>query len=102
VEAKRVVRPGGLVCLIEHNPFNPFTRLAVLRCPFDADAVLLSAREAKRLLASAGLLGIEAGHFLFFPTESLRPLERRLRKLPLGAQYLAVGEKPIGNVGGPR
>ncbi len=40
-EMARVTRPGGLVCVIEHNPLNPLTRLAVNRCPFDADAVLL-------------------------------------------------------------
>ena len=45
----RVTRPGGLVCVIEHNPLNPLTRLAVNRCPFDADAVLLrSGQLAKR------------------------------------------------------
>jgi ubiquinone/menaquinone biosynthesis C-methylase UbiE len=30
-EMRRVVRSGGLVCLIEHNPLNPLTRLAVAR-----------------------------------------------------------------------
>ena len=32
-EMKRVVRTGGAICIIEHNPFNPLTKLAVLRCP---------------------------------------------------------------------
>jgi SAM-dependent methyltransferase len=40
-EMRRVVRPGGLVCLIEHNPLNPLTKLIVVRCEFDRDAVLL-------------------------------------------------------------
>ncbi len=31
-ELKRVVRPIGLVCIIEHNPFNLLTRLAVFHC----------------------------------------------------------------------
>ena len=39
-EMRRVVRPGGLICVVEHNPFNPLTRLAVARCEFDRDAVL--------------------------------------------------------------
>ena len=42
-EMHRVTRKGGLTCVIEHNPLNPFTRLAVSRCSFDADAVLLRA-----------------------------------------------------------
>ena len=62
-EMRRVVRPGGIVSVIEHNPFNPLTRLAVLRCPFDADAVLISRGSARRLLRTAGLTDIEASIF---------------------------------------
>ena len=34
----------------KHNPLNPLTRLVVSRCEFDRDAVLLTAKAAKRLL----------------------------------------------------
>ena len=44
-ELARVVRPGGLVSVLEHNPINPATRLVVARCEFDEDAVLLRMRE---------------------------------------------------------
>ena len=54
-EMRRVVRPGGLVCVIEHNPLNPLTRLAVARCEFDRDAVLLGAGKARKLMAAARL-----------------------------------------------
>ena len=54
-EMRRVVRPGGLVCLIEHYPLNTLTRLAVARCEFDRDAVLLRAGRARALMADAGL-----------------------------------------------
>ena len=40
-EMRWVVRPGGLVCLIEHNSLNPLTKLVVALCEFDRDAVLL-------------------------------------------------------------
>jgi ubiquinone/menaquinone biosynthesis C-methylase UbiE len=52
-EMRRVVRSGGLVCLIEHNPLNPLTRLAVARYEFDRDAVLLDARRTRALMADA-------------------------------------------------
>lgn len=92
-EMKRVTRPGGLVIVIEHNPFNPLTRLAVARCPFDADAVLLKNGEARDRLANAGLRHVEARHFLIAPTLApwAQAIERKLERLPLGAQYIASG-----------
>jgi 2-polyprenyl-3-methyl-5-hydroxy-6-metoxy-1,4-benzoquinol methylase len=93
-ELKRVARPNGLVCLIEHNPLNPLTRLAVFRCPFDVGATLLTARRARQLLIDAGLAKVRSEHFLVFPSSSpaARAVERWLGALPLGAQYAAVGE----------
>ena len=86
----RVTRPGGLVCVIEHNPLNPLTRLAVNRCPFDADAVLLRSGRCKALLERAGGKNIETDFFLFLPTRMslARRVEKLLRAVPLGAQYL--------------
>ncbi|MGY3343464.1 MULTISPECIES: class I SAM-dependent methyltransferase [unclassified Bradyrhizobium] len=92
-EMRRVVRPGGLACIIEHNPLNPLARLAVARCEFDDDAVLLSARKARRLMAASDLREIGAHHFLLLPWEAepARRVEGALRGLPLGAQYIAFG-----------
>ena len=92
-EMRRVVRPGGIVSIIEHNPFNPLTRLAVLRCPFDADAVLISRGSARRLLRTAGLTDIESKHFLMFPFANpiARKVEGWFSGVPLGAQYICSG-----------
>ncbi|WP_353643948.1 methyltransferase domain-containing protein [Mesorhizobium sp. WSM2239] len=91
-ELKRVVRPGGIACIIEHNPYNPLTRFAVLRCPFDEDAVLLTSRTARRLFYQAGFSEIESEHFLLLP--SAKPLARMIEKsfarVPLGAQYACI------------
>ena len=92
-EMRRVVRPGGAVAVIEHNPLNPLTRLAVLRCPFDEDAVLISRRKAGRLFRAAGLGEIEGEHFLMFPFAKTfaRKVEGWFSSLPLGAQYICSG-----------
>ena len=88
-EMRRVVRPGGVACIIEHNPYNPLTRLAVFRCPFDQDAVLLSAAQTASLFQEAGFRNIRSEHFLLLPSARpfARKVERALASLPLGAQY---------------
>jgi hypothetical protein len=88
---RRVLRPGGLVCVIEHNPLNPLTRLAVSRCEFDRDAVLFGAGKARKLMAAGGLREIGARYFLLLPWEakSARRVENALSNVPLGAPYAA-------------
>jgi SAM-dependent methyltransferase len=94
-ELSRVTRRGGLVVVIEHNPLNPLTRLAVSRCAFDEDAILLRAGRTRRLLAGAGLAVAESRYVVFFPWRGspFRALERRLASLPLGAQYAVAGAR---------
>jgi SAM-dependent methyltransferase len=89
------LRLGGLFALWENNPWNPGTRLVMSRIPFDRDAILVSAREARRL-ARAGGFEVLSTHFLFvFPKVlgALRKFEASLASLPLGAQYQVLCRK---------
>jgi len=88
-EMRRVTRKGGLICIIEHNPINPLTRLAVMRCPFDRDAILLFSREVRKGLENTGLKNTCTRFFLLLPSTNkiLRKIEKKLSWLHLGAQY---------------
>ena len=89
-EIQRVLRPDGIFCMIEHNPYNPVTRLIVSRTPVDADAILLPAWEARGLTTRAGFALLEQDYFLYFPQGIYRyigQLEGLLTKVPLGGQY---------------
>lgn len=86
---------GGMLAIFEHNPANPVTRWVVERCPFDDDAILLPPRETLSYLTEAKLTRKRRDYIVFLPhfLAWMRPLESSLSWLPLGAQYVAVGEK---------
>jgi len=95
-EMLRVVRPGGIVAVFEHNPLNPVVRVVVSRCEFDRDAELLRSKRVVKLFHLAGLSVITSRYIIFFPWRAKfwRVLERALHWLPLGAQYFVFGRKP--------
>jgi len=88
-ELRRVLRPGGLIMIFEHNPLNPLTVQAVRTCPFDENAILMRAATFRERFIEAGFTGASARYRLFFPRalRLLRPLEQWMKWLPLGAQY---------------
>lgn len=88
-ELRRVLSSDGRLFVFEHNPLNPLTRHAVNTCPFDANAVLIGACTLRERLRAAGFGRISLAYRIFFPhaLRALRPLERVLTRLPLGAQY---------------
>lgn len=91
-EIRRTLTAQGRFVLFEHNPWNPLTRHAVATCPFDRYAVLISGPEMRRRLLAAGFADVKLRWTLFFPAflAPLRPIERGLGWVPLGAQYMLV------------
>src|SRR5208283_1542693 len=96
-EVHRVLRRGGVLGIIEHNPYNPVTRLIVSRTPVDADAILLKSAESRYWMSQAGFTYDVLKYFLFFPEplykRGARALEGWLRSVPLGGQYVVFGHK---------
>jgi len=87
----------GRIFVFEHNPWNPVTRHVFEHCPFDVDAKMIARRELIELGTQAKLDVTSTAFTLFFPKplKMLRPLERWLTWLPLGAQYcVEFGRKP--------
>jgi SAM-dependent methyltransferase len=96
-EIRRVLTPGGLCCIIEHNPWNPVTRAIVRRCPVDVDAELLNAREGGALLQASGFESISTDYFLYLPERlfnRMGSIERMLSKTPFGGQYALLARAP--------
>ena len=90
-----LLNPSGRLVIWEHNPFNPFTKLIVKDCIFDQDAELITPFLMKRNLLSVPLTNIQTLYTTFFPKplSSLSILEPYLSWLPLGGQFLTIGEK---------
>jgi SAM-dependent methyltransferase len=95
-EIRRVLKPDGMFAMIEHNPYNPATRLIVSRTPVDADAILLAPRESRGLMKFAGLRVDHSEYFLYLPERLYRHaawVESALRQVALGGQYAVFGVK---------
>jgi SAM-dependent methyltransferase len=86
------VRPGGVLALFENNPLNPGTRIVMARIPFDRDAKPITAFGTRSLLRAAGFNVCKTAYLFYFPRflRALRPVERFLTAVPLGAQYVVI------------
>ena len=95
-EMRRVVRPGGVIVIFEHNPINPFTRWIVRTCPIDENAVLLGRRRLSNLVAQAQFFDIESRYILFTPLNGpvYRKFDKMIGWLPFGAQYYVAARVP--------
>lgn len=91
----RILKPGGIAFVFEHNPYNPLTVRAVNTCEFDTNAMLLKPSQLTSLLQTAGLSDVRCRYRIFFPhaLRRLRPAEPWLAWLPLGAQYRVTARR---------
>jgi ubiquinone/menaquinone biosynthesis C-methylase UbiE len=88
-EMKRVLKPGGMVAVFEHNPRNLLTRRIVSNCVFDKNAVLLRLEQTSALIAQAGFKNLLERFIISIPPSGkfLRSVDSMLGRLPFGAQY---------------
>lgn len=83
------LKPGGLLMVYEHNPFNPLTVRVVNNCPFDENAKLIRASAMAKRCRDAGFSDVKVKYRVFFPgfLKVFRFAEGLLSWLPLGGQY---------------
>ncbi|HEY3811654.1 MAG TPA: class I SAM-dependent methyltransferase [Caulobacteraceae bacterium] len=91
---RKLLRPGGVLMVFEHNPVNPVTRYIVATCPFDENAVLIPGPVLRARLRAAGFAEADVRYTGFFPhaLAALRPMEPWLAPVPVGAQYYAFAQ----------
>jgi ubiquinone/menaquinone biosynthesis C-methylase UbiE len=97
LEMRRIVRPGGLVVAIEHNPLNPLTLRLVKTCSLDRNAILIRSSKLVALFAGAGLTDITRRFIQFTPFGGtfFERFDHGMGWLPFGAQYLVAGRRAI-------
>jgi ubiquinone/menaquinone biosynthesis C-methylase UbiE len=96
-EVSKMLVPGGHLVVFEHNPKNPFTRIVVRGCQIDRDAVLLNTKEVTSLANASKIGKVDIEYLTFFPAvlSFLDSLERRMQRLPLGGEFMFLGQKEV-------
>lgn len=93
-ELKRVLKPGGIALIFEHNPYNPVTRYVVANNVLDEGVVLLSHKKLNQLMKNAGFTKIGSKFIFFTPfaAKFFRWFDKLLWWCPLGAQYYCIAK----------
>lgn len=94
-ELERVLRPGGHLFIFENNPYNPLMMRAMRKNPFDDGTVVVHPLDMRRKVKQSGLSLRKTVFYIFYPKwlKLLRPTERYLGWLPIGAQYYTWATK---------
>ena len=92
---KNFLKPDGLLYIIEHNPFNPVTRMIFNKSPLDKNATMISLKDMVKLANLAKMKIVRKKYISFFPRKLsfLNFLEKLINWMPIGAQYIIILKK---------
>jgi len=93
-QIRLILKKEGILFFFEHNTLNPVTQKIVNDCIFDKDARLLNFLYTKKIFKEVGFQN-KVNFILFIPPKfkKLLFLEKYLRWLPFGGQYLTIAKK---------
>lgn len=96
-ELLRLLKPGGVLVVYEHNPKNPLTVHAVNTCPFDKNAEMITANMMKAHFDINGYQNVVIEYKMFVPLSGWFPkiINHNMRNIPIGAQYRVSGLKKL-------
>ena len=85
----------GILCIFEHNPYNPITQKMVSSCIFDQDAQLISRNNMEKMINILPFEILTSKYSLFFPEifSRWRTIEQHIGWIPFGGQYFILAEK---------
>jgi len=107
-EINRVLKPKSIVAIYEFNPLNPGSRIIVNTCEIDKAVTLDGYKksifpttffhwELKTIIKQSNFEILTQEYLLIFPKilSFLRPVEKLLSKIPIGAMSATFGRKSI-------
>jgi len=88
-ELKRTLARGGYMFIYENNPLNPLMMRSMRLNPFDDGVSAIKEIDMEKLGYTAGFDVVDRWFYFFFPhvLRRLRRVEKKLEKVPFGAQY---------------
>ena len=94
-EVDRLLAPGGSCFVFEHNPFHPLVQLVVRTTSIDRGARLLAPSDVRSSMKAQRWRRRTRWLMPLPPRWTwMRSMETLCLRLPIGAQYVVVGEKP--------
>lgn len=89
-ELMRVLKPGGVCCILEPNPYNPLTHYRFLHDPLEETTQMIRPRTLTALAESYGKTHTRFYHFFPHALRALRQYENYLAWLPIGQLYACI------------
>ena len=90
------LRPGGVIGVFEHNPFNLITQRIVSKCIFDEGVELLRKSEVLSYFEDSKEMSVVKSGYCLFTPEPLKKvnwIDKYLQWVPFGGQHFVLAQR---------